>query len=97
MNNILFGLFLGIVLTLFFLLLYWNQWKKKGYTLAKTKEEKEENMKSSQKMIPFLIPAVIILPIFINITLLLSTLTSFSIFTIILSWKLDSYFRAKNK
>lgn len=95
MNNIIFGLFLGFVLTLFYLLLSWKQWKKIGYTWPKTKEEKMKNTKFTQKTIPFAIIAVVILPRFINIILLLSILFSFVFFGTILSWKLDSYFRAK--
>ena len=97
MNNIFFGLFLAFVLTLFYLLLSWKQWKKNGYTWPKTKEEKEKNTRFTQKIIPFAIIAVVILPSLINTTLLISTSFSFAFFGAILSWKLDPYFRAKNK
>ena len=97
MNNIIFGLFLGFVLTPFSLVLFWNQWKRNGFIWPKTKEEKEKNTKSTQKIIPFAIIAVVILPSLINKTSFLSALISFIFFMTILSWKLDSYFRAKNK
>jgi len=97
MNNIFFGLSLSLISTLIYLLFSWNKWKKSGHSWPKTKAEKEKNIKSSRKIIPFAIIAIAILPRLINTTLLFVTTFSFTFFISVLSWKLDPYFRSKNK